>query len=1283
MKRLMLIVLACIAIAIGSQAQTQEDALQIGDSVWVNPDTTHYMTGEEIAPWVYTVKHAIQQVGSVFHPDGVLLHGIISWLHQSALLTDGTESAANVPVTTEEVTEEVVAKEVVMEEAATEKTVVEAATVEEETVVAKETVAEKAATEETVVEAATVEEETVVAKETVAEKAELQEVIAKEVVPTKEVTPAKEVAAAEELVPTEEVAVKEEGKANLPTRLVGRIISSDDKAIEGVVITLANQGFTTTTNANGEFSLTYLEATDEEVILEADGYISDIVLVQLADGELNNMGDVLLQADFAQEAREEVLLNLSEMDMNDDEGKTQSVSSASSASQDVFNSTVSYAWSNARYRGRGYEQTYEENYIEGLSFNSAERGQFNFSAMGGLNDATRYKEVVEGIEANNFSFGSLGQATNYLQSATNYAQGWKVGLAATNRNYKGAARATYSSGLLENGWAFTAQLAWRYSPYIDIKGRIGEGISYSSVGYFFTAEKQWSKDMRLSLITFGAPTQRGQSSALTQETYDLTNQYNKTSWGYNNYNPYWGYQDGKVRNSRIVHSYDPTAIASFDWKINEENHLKIAAGYHYSFYSNSALTFYNAPDPRPDYYRNLPSSLLDGQIDKDGYFIAKDMNGKPLGEVTEGGYIKYPLYYNGTSVGHSVDMDTYKRLTDLWTSRDDKATQIDWDALYAANYANNAVNPDGSARYMVERRHNDIQEAVANVNYRNTAVDHLTTTVGLELKASQGIHYKTVDDLLGGNQWIDVDPFAERDIKELATNIGLTQADIVNVKQNDLRNPNAAAKTDDKFGYDYRINMLNAKLWAQNEWSWNEVDLYYALQLTYSSMQRTTDMLNGRAWYLARLGAPNNYHYYYLADAADDVLAAGSDFSKLPTRLVGYGHHFVDPAFKLGATYKINGRNQLKINALAETKAPLARDAYISPRVHDRAVENIYRHDYARYYAKADGTSWLSEYYGASQKIVGGDLTYSFNYPLVRGRVTGFYTQLWNGTELNGYYDDEARTFVNQSLTGINRRHMGIEAAAAVKLGLYFTLTGALSIGDYRYTDNALATTSAENGMALAENAQGPIYELRDSVLLKGLHVATGPQLNTSLKLSFFHPKMWFADVTVSYFDWSYLDYAPARRMKGLFTGKRADGSSVNGWYGDTYTNAIELDQDKNPVTDQYGVPVLKYPYNLLSEQEMLTSNNPLHRFLVDVSVGKLIYLKNRQSISINLTVNNLLNNTNFKTGGYQQARLPRQTRQGVADNENSVISPNVWKFPSKYYYAWGTNFYLNFQYKF
>ena len=1077
--------------------------------------------------------------------------------------------------------------------------------------------------------------------------------------------------------------------ATAQTRLVGRLVSVEQQAIEGATVTLANQGITTTTNDEGKFSLTYLEAWDEEVIVEAYGYVSDILLVQLVENQLTDLGDITLQTDISIEMKEEVVLNLSEMELNDDEGKSQSMASASSASQDVFNATISYAWSNARYRGRGYEQIYEQNYIEGISFNSAERGQFNFSAMGGLNDATRYREVVEGMEASNFTFGSWGKSTNYMQSATNYAQGWKVSLAGTNRNYKGAARATYSTGLMENGWAFTAQLAWRYTPYIDIKGQIGEGISYSSVGYFFTAEKQWGKDKRLSLITFGAPTRRGQSSALTQETYDLTNQYNKTSWGHNNYNPYWGYQDGKVRNSRIVHSYDPTVIASFDWKINEENFLKAGIGYHYSMYSNSALTFYNATDPRPDYYRNLPSFLWDGQIDKNGYFIEHDMNGKPMGELDKDGNLKYPLEYNGQDVGHSIDMNTYNTLVDLWTSRDDKATQIDWDALYAANNANNVNAPEGSARYIVERRHNDIQEGMINLNYRNTAVDNMTLTAGLEVKASQGIHYKTVDDLLGGNQWIDVDPFAERDIKELATNIGLTQADIANVKQNDLRNPNAAVKDHGRFGYDYRINMMNAKLWAQNEWKWNNVDLYYGLQLTYSSIQRTTDMLNGRAWYLAKLNPDNAW--YYLSNAAQDVLNA-TDYSTLPTRLVGTAHHFIDPAVKVGATYKIDGRNQLKVNAMAETKAPLARDAYISPRVHDRAIETIYRHDYAGYYASLYGTSALAEYFGASQKIAGGDLTYSFNYPLVRGRVTGFFTQFWNGTELNGYYDDEARTFVNQSLTGINRRHMGVEAAAAVKLGTYFTLTGVLSVGDYRYTSNALAITSAENGMALADESdraaddlnQGPIFELRDSVLIKGLRVATGPQVNASLKLSFFHPKMWFADITVNYFDWNFLDYAPARRMQGLFTGVRADGSHVNGSYIDPEINAIAKDEAGNAMYDKYGVPVLNYPYSLHSMQESLVDGNVLNRFLVDVSVGKLIYLKNRQSISINLTVNNLLNNTHFKTGGYQQARLPRQTKQGLTNDKIvSVISPNAWKFPAKYYYAWGTNFYLNIQYKF
>ena len=1103
------------------------------------------------------------------------------------------------------------------------------------------------------------------------------------------------------------------------TTLTGTILDDAGNPLVGATVSLANQGFSTTTNESGAFTFLYLEAGDEEVLIDADGFVPGIELVQLQSNETHQMDAVRMQRDIAKEAQDEVILNLAEADLNDDEGKSQAQASTSSASTDVFNNTTSFAWSTARYRKRGYEQPFETYYINGLNFNTAERGNFNFGAMGGLNDASRYREVVNPYEANNFGFGDISTATNYLMYASNYAQGWKVSAAGTNRNYKAAVRATYASGPIKNGWSFVGQVAFRFSPYIDNKGIIGEGIQYYSLGYFLAAEKKWDNGNRFAITTFGAPTLRGQSGAVTQEVYDLT--------GTINYNPYWGYQNGQVRNSRNVKTFDPTAILNYDLKIDEDNIIKFALGYHYNFYSNSALTFFNAPDPRPDYYRNLPSFLWDGQLsnpytqDKSMY-KEKDGNGNtfnhqlydmhhPTSEGSTSFYNHFPygnfigaslnnVYLgegftgaDGYVIGPSVDQASYNDLVHRWQTRDPNSTQINWDNLYAANYANNITDPTGSAKYMIERRHNDLQEAAANILYQNTQFKNLKMTLGLEGKYSNGIHYKSAEDLLGGNQWIDVDPFADRDIKDLGTNVGLSQTEIALVRENDIMNGNKVIRTNDKFGYDYRMHMGTAKLWFQNEWTWTEWDLYYAVQATFSSMQRTTNMLNGRAWYLAEFVNPDEagkYVGYKHANAQGVILPTNpSNYT-----LVGNAHYFVDPAAKIGATYKINGRNHIKLNAMAMTKAPLARDAYISQRVHDRVADNIYVHDNARN---------LADFYAASQKVVGGDLTYEFNYPIVRGRITAYYTQFWNGTELNGYYDDEARTFVNQAITGINKRHMGIEAAAAIKLGNYFTLTPVVAVGDYRYVSNAYSITSAENGMALGENklTGENIYEVRDSVLMRGLRVSNGPQVNTSLKLSFFHPKMWFADITVSYYDWNFLDFAPSRRMKGLFTGTRADGSTVNGWYGEnTYTNAIQttdgapaIQSDNggyptNAVMDANGVPVLKYPFNLMSDQESLVAGNVWNRFIIDLSVGKLIYLKNRQSLSINLSVTNVTNNTQFKTGGYQQARLPRATLQGTIFNtkkgtQQSVITANPWKFPSKYYYAWGANFYLTITYKF
>ncbi|MBR4432333.1 MAG: carboxypeptidase-like regulatory domain-containing protein, partial [Paludibacteraceae bacterium] len=820
------------------------------------------------------------------------------------------------------------------------------------------------------------------------------------------------------------------------TSLRGKIYDKSTRTpVADAKITLVAQNISTTTNEQGEFTLLYLDPREEEVIIEADGYVTGLELINLQADQTLDLGELLLPQDIGAETQAEVLLNLTEEEQMDDEGRTQSQASTASASTDVFNSTTSFGWSTARYRNRGYDSKMENYYIEGLNFNSQERGNFNYSAMGGLNDASRYKEVLNPLEATNFTFGGLGQSTNYLMGASRYAQGWRVGAAGTNRNYKVRVNASYSTGVMANGWAVTAQLAYRFSPYIDNKGIIGEGIKYYSLGYFLTAEKIW-ENSRLKLITFGAPTERGQNAAVTQEVYNLV--------GTNNYNPYWGYQDGKVRNSRIVKSYDPTAIISYEYKIDDERKIKAAAGYHYSWYSNSALNYYNAPDPRPDYYRNLPSAMWDGQLANPnanlkhseiqlgnengvhypwGLFIGNVYSNGITGNYLGEGFTAE----DGNLVGPSVDWNQYNQLVHLWQTRDNKTTQIDWESLYAANYANNINNPTGSARYLLERRHNDIQEASASFLYERKT-KHLKMLIGGEGKFSQGIHYKTVDDLLGANQWIDIDGFADRDIKELATNSGFTQEDIANVRKNEIAPDydNVIKDTKRRFGYDYRMTMGYFKAWFQHEWTFHDVDLYYAAQLKYSMMQRSTDMLNGRAWYLTKIAEERTEQEawkYYGQDSYERIKATGEENLKAGTRYIGDAHHFVDPSVKVGATYKINGRNQLKLNALAETRAPYARDAYISQRVHDRVLESIYIHDNAVN---------LNQYYKASEKVAAADLSYVFNYPIVRGRITGFFTQSWNGTELNGYYDDEARTFVNQAMSGIDKRYIGGEAAIAV-----------------------------------------------------------------------------------------------------------------------------------------------------------------------------------------------------------------------------------------------------------
>jgi len=893
-----------------------------------------------------------------------------------------------------------------------------------------------------------------------------------------------------------------------------------------------------------------------------------------------------------------VMANFSfDFDFDDDHVSAQQfISGMLGSNVDVFHNQTAFSLAPARFRLRGYNNEYQRTYINGIYFNGLERGSFNFSAISGLNYATRNREITRGMESNTYSFGNIGTSTNFDVRASAFAKGHNLSASLTNRNYIARLQYTYATGLMQNGWTFMGSVSGRYA-----HEGIVEGTFYKSAGYFLSAEKRFGNNHILNFSTFGTPTERAGQSALTSEIYNIMNGKNPLEverdesgylrkqgylseiGGWNQrgryYNSNWGWQDGKKRNARIIRSFAPTALLNYEWKISENQNLKAGLAFQYSMYSNSAFAMYNAVDPRPDYYRNLPSNMLDNQF-------ALDADGNQ--------------FLNSSQ----VIMEQYNEMLEIWRNGNQ---QVNWEKIYTANYN---THPDSMASYILERRHNNLMETAFSINYKNIISEKLRLTAGIDAKRSKGIHYKTMDDLLGANQWYDKDVFADRD----AT--GQDFPDVIpGFIWNNIGGDSLINKVGQKFGYDYDINTTRLSAYIQNDWSFRNVELFYAIQGTYTQFYRYGRMLNGRA----------------------EQLSIWLD-EKVISDSTGNKKWFIDPAFKAGVVWKIDGRNIITANTLVQTQAPLPFNSYVSERIRDTQVKNL-----------------------VSEKVFTGDVSYNFSFKGVMGRVSAFYTEILGGVERNGYYDDENRTFINVMMSDINKRHYGIEAGISIKLNKNFTLVAAGTYGDYSYTKDAHITMSAENGSPINSAAEGS-FDVEEKTRIKGLKVAAGPQAAASVSLKFFHPKLWFADVTINYVDKNYLSIAPSRFSTTNYGNGIEDDPNQWGRYGED----IEVyDNDGNFVRSKPSAA-----REMLGTQERLQGG-----FLLDLSIGKLIYLKNRNSISINLSVNNILN-TSLITGGFQQGRVPW-------DSRNSVLTTNYGRFPNRYYYAYGTNFFLNVGYRF
>lgn len=888
----------------------------------------------------------------------------------------------------------------------------------------------------------------------------------------------------------------------------GTVISRTTRAkIDNVKITLVPGDRTASTDDKGEFFFENVAPGEYELRFETAEF-EDLTLPVRVGKNMREMRVIMVPTNRQPVLDDAIFAEFDTETMED----AQSLPTSLSASKDVFNNIASYQFSEMRFNVRGYDSQFSDVYMNGIQLNDAMTGYTPWSLWSGLNDATRNQEVTTGLEMGEMGIGGIGGVTNINTRPSQMRKGLRASLVSTNSMYRFRGMLTYSSGVQDNGWSYAFSVSTRQgnNAYVN-------GVYYNAYGYFAAVEKQFNPQHRLSLTVLGAPTERGAQQASTQEAYDLV--------GNNYYNPNWGWQNGKRRNARVRDYHEPLAMLNYTFDITDRTQLNVATSLRFGQNGYSALTWYGGPDPRPDYYRYLPS------------------------------------YYPNTSTG--------AWLQEAWMANTDNIRYINWDNLYMINRnqpVNEAYGDGHRSINMIEERHTDQLDWNFYTQFSHLFKNSSKLNGGINVRRNRTEYYSEVKDLLGGDYWVDIDKFAERDL-------GI---DIISYQNNmdyyEQYGRAPIARVGDKYSYDYYANVFNGRGWLQYDFSLNNLQIGLGAELGYAALWRHGIWRKG---------------LFY-------------ENSKGDSDLLDYLTYKVKANFR----YVLSSAHNFEANIVYMQDAPSFQSAFVSPRTRNDVTPGV-----------------------KAEKIFGVDASYNFRMGDFKARVSGYYTTFTDQTKVISYYDDVEATYSNFAMSGINKQHFGLEVAASIPLYEGLSLKGALSWGQYIYSNNPNYVQIQDNSAAIIN--QGKVY-------WKNKRVESTPQTAANIGLSYRSRNNIFASLDLNYYNNMYLSMSPLYRTDAVLT-----------------------------------KPMLENPAMLedIRGQEKFDA-----AYVLNASIGKNWYINRSYTLGFSLSVDNLLNNQNIKTGGYEQIRL-------LKNKEASTLT--YQPFDSKYFYMFGTNYYLNLYFRF
>lgn len=581
------------------------------------------------------------------------------------------------------------------------------------------------------------------------------------------------------------------------TGITGVVLDSKTKKpLQGVLASIENTNFTKLTDEKGVFVFNDLKPEDVLLRLKSTGFKDQIFSLQLESGKILDIGIVSFEEDITIEQQIN-LITILENDLGDDNSGSENTAGLLQASRDAFQQVAAFNWGQARFRIRGLDNEYSNTMINGVSMNKLLDNRPQWGNWGGLNDATRNQEFTMGSTPSDYTFGGILGTQEINTRASSYRKGTRISYAGTNTNYNSRAMATHASGMNKEGWAFmiSASRRWAEEAYF-------EGTDYSANSFFLSLEKKFNEKHSLNLTTIYAQNKRGRNSSNTDEVNSIAG---------TNYNSFWGWQDGKKRNSRERQVNEPIFMLTHYWKLSDKTMLTTNLMHQFGEVGNSRLDFQNAPNPDPIYYRNLPSYFT-SSYQNDPAFV-------PLSAYQPGGL-------GGVPTPDLLGALSAPFLTDR---------QVNWDSMYRINTdlvgidANgNEIRTPGRSKYVLYEDRTDDQLYTANTILSSKLSDNIVMNAGASYSNLKSSNFQYLTDLLGGAFYLDIDPFQTG-----------------NAQQTDINNPNRQVGVGDKFGYNYNLLANHIDAFTQFKFVYKKIDFYLAQSFSRKEYQREGLYQNG------------------------------------------------------------------------------------------------------------------------------------------------------------------------------------------------------------------------------------------------------------------------------------------------------------------------------------------------------------------------------------------------------------------------------------------------------